>query len=173
MKVKRVFIIFLQLCLVISLGFGQNAVTPGKVRVDSTFHHIGVLWSIEGDDNLNSTFKIEYRLVSGGEWKSGAFPMRAHPGIEVDGEELGLNYWAGSAMFLEPGLRYEIKLTLNDPDGGGTTQTIKATTKKEQQPSEISEKNCGARRPSRNVPSNGAMTGRLYRLLETAARNRG
>jgi len=137
MKTIRIFTIFLSMCLIASLGFGQNAVSPGKVRVDSTFHHIGVLWSIEGDSNLNSTFKIEYRLVSGGEWKAGAFPMRAHPGIEIDGEELGLNYWAGSAMFLEPGSRYEIKLTLADPDGGGTTQTIEAATKKEQQPSEF------------------------------------
>ena len=137
MKTIRIYAIFLSMCLIVSLGFGQNAVTPGKVRVDSTFHHVGVLWSIEGDDNLNSTFKIEYRLVSSGEWKTGAFPMRAHPGIEIDGEELGLNYWAGSAMFLEPGSRYEIKLTLADPDGGGTTQTIEAATKKEQQPSEF------------------------------------
>jgi hypothetical protein len=137
MKVKWIFVIFLQVCLIVTFGWGQNSVTPGKIRVDSTFHHIGVLWSFEGDANLNSRFTIEYRLVSGGEWKAGAFPMRAHPELEVDGEELGLNYWAGSAMFLEPETRYEIKLTLTDPDGGGTTQTVRATTKKEQQPSEF------------------------------------
>jgi hypothetical protein len=137
MKTKWSFAVFMQICLVASFGFAQNSVTPGKIRVDSTFHHIGVLWSIDGDVNLNSKCKIEYRLISGGEWKSGAIPLRAHPEIEVEGEELGLNYWAGSAMFLEPGSRYEIRLTLTDPDGGGTTQTVKATTKKEQQPAEF------------------------------------
>jgi hypothetical protein len=122
--------------LAIQAVSGQNSIMPGHVRVDNTFFHIGVLWELEGDINLNSKFTIEYRLPFGGDWESGALPMRAHPGIEVSGEQLDLNYWAGSVLFLKPGVEYEIRLTLTDPDGGGTTRTIKAATKKKQQPSE-------------------------------------
>ena len=61
-------------CLAIQAVSGQHSIIPGDVRVDSTFLHIGVLWEIEGDINLNSKFTIEYRLPFGGDWESGDSP---------------------------------------------------------------------------------------------------
>ena len=172
---KNVWVIFyyaaLQMCLMCSPAFAQNSVSPGEIRTDATFHHIGVLWWIEGDDNLNSIFNIEYRLSSGDAWKSAAMPMRAHPDIIVDGEtdneRLDLNYWAGSVMFLEPGTQCEIRLTLTDPDGGSATETITASTKTEQQPS-LS----GTHRYV--IPGNGGGSGTQadpFQGLQTAADN--
>ncbi|MDY7032259.1 MAG: hypothetical protein SVY10_10205, partial [Thermodesulfobacteriota bacterium] len=40
------------------------------------------------------------------------------PTIYVHDGPLDLNYWAASALFLEPGQTYELRLTLTDPDGG-------------------------------------------------------
>jgi uncharacterized repeat protein (TIGR01451 family) len=111
-----------------------NAVDPGEIRADATFEHIGVLWWIEGDDNLDSAMSLEFRRSGESTWQPGAPAMRAYPTIRVQDGPLNLNYWAASALFLESGQTYELRLTLTDPDGGSDTQTITATTRTEPQP---------------------------------------
>ncbi len=106
-----------------------DPVVAGAVRVDATFHHIGVYWEIMGDDNLDSTMTLEYRPVGTAGWKAGAPAMRAYPSVVVNGSPLGLNSWAASGMFLEPGVTYELRLTLTDPDGGSTTRVVTGTTR--------------------------------------------
>ena len=106
-----------------------NPLVPGAIRADATFNHIGVVWSISGDDNHNSSLNLEFRKSGQTAWQSGAPGMRAYPTLIVDGSPLGLNYWAASAMFLEPGQAYDLRLTLSDPDGGGAVQTLSATTR--------------------------------------------
>jgi Right handed beta helix region len=39
--------------------------------------------------------------------------------------------FAGSALLLEPGAAYELRLTLEDPDGGKATRTLRASTRSE------------------------------------------
>ena len=107
----------------------QNSVSAGAVRVDSTFHHIGVYWEITGDDDLDSTMTLEFRPAGTSDWKMAAPAMRAYPSVIVNGSPLGLNSWAASAMFVDPGVPYELRLTLTDPDGGGTTRTATATAR--------------------------------------------
>ena len=116
-------------------AYSQNNIIPGNIRVDATFHHISLLWWISGDDNHNSSLILEYRPVAGGNWQQGAVTMRAIPEIIVNGSPLGLNYHAGSIMFLDEGSEYEIRLSLTDPDGGGEVRSISASTQQEQQPS--------------------------------------
>jgi hypothetical protein len=106
-----------------------DAVVPGQIRADATFDHISVLWWISGDANLNSAMTLEYRKAGDSVWRAGAPAGRAYPTLVVDGSALGLNYWAASALFLEPGQAYELRLTLTDPEGGGSTQTISAATR--------------------------------------------
>ncbi len=110
-----------------------QAILPGQVRADVTFEHIGVLWWVEGDSDLDSSMTLEFRRVGESTWQPGATAMRAYPTLRVDDAPLGLNYWAASAMFLQPGQTYELLLTLIDPDGGGASQTITATTRTEPQ----------------------------------------
>jgi uncharacterized repeat protein (TIGR01451 family) len=110
-----------------------DAVVPADIRTDVTFEHIGVLWWIEGDNNLNSALSLEFRPQGASTWRLGAPAMRAYPTIRVQDDPLGLNYWAASALFLEPGQTYELRLTLTDPDGGSEIRTVIATTRTESQ----------------------------------------
>jgi len=112
-----------------------DGVVPGAARVDATFQHLGVRWSITGDDDADSTFLLEFREQGATPWVTGAPPMRARPGLVVDGAPLGTNYWAASALFLEPGTTYDLRLTLWDPDGGGETRVLSGSTREELRPS--------------------------------------
>jgi len=110
------------------------AVVPGEIRLDATYEHIGALWWIEGDDDLDSSLSLEFRRPGETAWLAAAPGMRAYPTIYVQDRPLGLNYWAASAMFLEPGASYELRLTLTDPDGGSETRLVNATTRTELHP---------------------------------------
>jgi hypothetical protein len=113
-----------------------NELVPGVVRADPSFEHIGVLWWIQGDDDLDSSMLLESRRQGQSVWRAGAPAMRANPSLVVDGSPLGLNYWAASALFLDSGQNYELRLTVSDPDGVGgvSTVTVNATTRTEPLP---------------------------------------
>lgn len=106
----------------------QNTVEVGNLRIEATYEHISVLLNIVGDDNLNSTYTIEYRQQGSNEYLMGAKTMRATPSMVIDGDVVGRNYHAGSAMFLQSNTAYELQLTLSDPDGGGAVEMISWTT---------------------------------------------
>jgi uncharacterized repeat protein (TIGR01451 family) len=110
-----------------------DAVVPGAIQADATFEHIGVVWWVQGDANHNSGLTLEFRRLGESIWHPGAPAVRAYPTLIVDGAPLNLNYWAASALFLQPGQTYELRLTLTDPDGGGTSQTVAAATRTELQ----------------------------------------
>ena len=106
----------------------DDTVVPGAIRVDATVQHIGVVWTISGDDDRDSQLLLDFRRLGDSTWRPGAIAMRATPDLIVNGSLLGLDYWAASAMFLEPGTTYELRLTLSDPDGGGATEVTTGTT---------------------------------------------
>ncbi len=110
-------------------AFAGDGVVPGTSRSDATFEHLGALWWIDGDADLDSSLQMEFRLEGAATWNHAAPAMRAHPALVVNGAPLGLNFWAASALFLEPGKSYELRLTLTDPDGGGETRIVSATTR--------------------------------------------
>ena len=118
----------------VSRAAPADAIVPGTLRADATFEHIGVRWLIGGDADLDSSLTLEFRRLGDSVWLPGAPAMRASPTIIVDGQPLNLNYWAASALFLQSGQTYELRVTLSDPDGGGQTQVITATTRTEPQP---------------------------------------
>jgi len=161
MKLKTIIIMLL--CA--SCMYAQNAVSPGDIKIDPTFEHIGILYNINGDANLNSNLQIEFRKQGESNYKQGAITMRSHSGLVIDGQPYNANHHAGSAMFLQANTTYQIRLTLTDPDGGGTTQTVSATTKA--YPVESSNYQYVA-------PGNGGGNGTSsnpYRGLQTAADN--
>jgi len=114
----------------------QSATTivAGELRVDATMDHIGAVWFIEGDVDLDSSMTLEFRLLGDSSWRMGAPAMRADPTVTVDGSPLNINSWASSALFLERGRTYELRVTLRDPDGGGTSRVVRATTRTMPQP---------------------------------------
>jgi len=147
--------------------WAANAVSPGATRVDATYEHLGVLWWISGDDDLDSSLQLEFRHADQIDWLPAAPAVRAHPDIEVNGSPLGLNYWAASALFLQPGEAYDLRLTLVDPDGGGDVRIVSGTTR-HRPPLEYQG------RDRYIVPGNGGGSGSLadpYRGIQVAADN--
>lgn len=64
---------------------------------------------------------VEFRVAGTAAWQS-ALPL-----VRVDYN--GSNMLAGSMLFLSPNAAYEIRLTLADPDGGATTQSVAVVTR--------------------------------------------
>ena len=130
---------FRLICLAVLLSFPlsmfqsrlapDDAITPGQVRLDATIEHIGAMWEVTGDSDLDSTLALEFRRLGQSTWQAGAPAMRAYSTIRVQDGPLGLNYWAVSALFLQPGTAYEMRLALVDPDGGSETRILAATTR--------------------------------------------
>ena len=112
-----------------------NTLAYESLRIDATFEHIGVNVSIEGDDNLNSTMQLYYKVPGSSSYLPAAQSMRAHPGLLIDGATWGFNFHAASAMFLQPGTTYDLQIVLTDTDGGSQTIQTTATTKSIPQPS--------------------------------------
>lgn len=112
-----------------------EAIVAGELRLTPTLDHIGVVWFVEGDTDLDSTMTIEFRKANETTWKPGAPAMRAEPTVIVDGSALGINSWAASAMFLDRGQDYEIRATIVDPDGGNAIRLASATTRTLAEPS--------------------------------------
>ena len=103
-----------------------------------TLRLLGVYWIILGDDNQNAIIAMECRKAGSSPWRTAArlfrVERRAHL-MERSGSELEVpdDGWlfAGSALLLEPRAAYELRLTLEDPDGGKATRTLRASTRSE------------------------------------------
>ncbi|MBC8870360.1 MAG: hypothetical protein H8E44_13130 [Planctomycetes bacterium] len=94
----------------------------------STLHSLGFEWKIRGDENRNGCVSVQYREEGKREWKQGMDLLR------IKGERVGRdaksprdnptweyvcgNLYAGSILFLEPGTKYEVRLTMTDLDHG-------------------------------------------------------
>lgn len=161
------FILAMLTVLCYSPVLAQNNVGVANVLLTPTFEHMSIHVNISGDANRNSTLQIEYKPSSGGSWMPGGVTMRAHPQLIIDGLTTTRNFHAGSAMFLQPATSYDFRITLADPDGGGTVlQRTKSTR--------------GYPTPAANattiyvVPGNGGGAGTQnnpYQGIQTAANN--
>ena len=108
-----------------------SAIIIGRPTLES----IGFRWPIKADYNRNGTVKVAYRQKGDEAW------LPAQNMLRMMFEETGFsrlswaytcpNQYAGSILNLELGTTYEIKLTLDDPDGGSCEKVISATTRKE------------------------------------------
>lgn len=95
-----------------------NAVTAERFVVEPpTLICLGFDWEISGDANRNASVAVEYRRTGDGTWK------RAMPLLRMGGEQIFRapytvpHRFAGSIIDLEPDTEYEVRLTMNDPDG--------------------------------------------------------
>jgi len=116
--------------------FGSNPqmdpkqVAPGEFLIDPpTLHNLGFEWFIDGDENRNSTVEVDYRKFGERSWQN-ALPL-----LRLGGERIYIEsrvdvelppMFAGSILDLEPGTAYEVRFTINDPDGvsGGLVEKI-------------------------------------------------
>jgi hypothetical protein len=98
----------------------QNAVTVVSASGYGNLHAGGVLLSVSGDANGNATAALEWRPAGG------SF-LPAQPLERID-----TTHFAGSLFDLAPGMSYEARVTLADPDGvAGSPATAAFSTRSE------------------------------------------
>ena len=111
-----------------------NAVTAQRFIVEPpTLICLGFEWEISGDANRNATVGVEYRAAGEVPWKQGM------PLLRMGGEQIFRapytvpHRFAGSVIDLQADTEYEVRLTMNDPDGvnGDRVQTRRLRTRGE------------------------------------------
>jgi hypothetical protein len=128
----------LLLLFIFSASFGQNYTIPGEVEAAyPTLINLGVEWTIQGDDNLNGTVNVQFREKGTSVWSQG-MDLRRMPAGGRYGFKWA-NKHSGSIFDLTPDTRYEIKLSLNDPDGGSAEKIVEVSTRPEPVISEKAE----------------------------------
>lgn len=94
----------------------QSSVSLSTVSPWGNFHAAGVVATVAGDTDRDSTAALEWRT-------SGAPSFRAaQPLVRIDATR-----FVGSLFFLNPGTAYEARVTLSDPDGVSGAATLTAT----------------------------------------------
>jgi|WetSurMetagenome_2_1015567.scaffolds.fasta_scaffold00791_4 hypothetical protein len=123
--------IILSLLLICSRSsFAQDYTIPGEVTtLFPTIINLGVEWNIRGDDNLNGTVTVQFREKGTSDWKQGMTLRRVPAGHKYGFK--WANKHSGSVFDLTPNTLYEIKLNLNDPDGGSAEKTVEVGTRPE------------------------------------------
>lgn len=110
---------------------GGDAVVPGRFLVDPpTLENLGFRWIVDGDANRNATVRVAYRRKGEEAWRE-AMPllrvMRERVNRDYGLWECG-NLFAGSVLGLEPGTAYDVRLVMEDPDGGAAPEKIVTVT---------------------------------------------
>jgi len=110
----------------------EDAAVPGELTLEMpTMHCLGVRWVIAGDDNRNTRVFVDYRKAGESEWRRGMALFRTTREALEDKPAEGSTLYAGSVLDLEPDTPYEMRLTLDDPDGGGRQTVLAARTARE------------------------------------------
>ena len=135
----RIFSILLVLFLSGLQTFAQDRTIHGKVVTPyPTIINLAVEWYIQGDDNQNGIVSVQFREKGKTEWQQG-MPLRRVPAGEkmplprLPSVELVKLSWknkhSGTVFDLNPDTGYEIKLKLEDPDGGSAEKIVEARTR--------------------------------------------
>ncbi|MCU1339558.1 MAG: hypothetical protein JWO19_5139 [Bryobacterales bacterium] len=122
-------ILILTCLLFLTVGLqGANKVIAKEFYAEPpTLISLGFEWQIDGDDNHNATVSVFYRKKGTQPWKEGLPLLRLdHERINERAHQyVTPNMFSGSIFDLEPGVDYECRLVLADPDGvGGKAENI-------------------------------------------------
>jgi len=104
---------------------GGNAATAGKLTEElPTIKCLGFRWLVGGDDNHNARVSVEYRKAGAKQWRRALdlFGVESKGMRKGSRPPAGQRLFAGSIFDLEDGTRYEVKLSLVDPDGGSAVR---------------------------------------------------
>jgi len=103
----------------------QNSITLVGVDAHANFETAGIVISVSGDDNRNADAVVEWRVVGEPTFLVG------HPAVRIDA-----THFVGSVFDLDPGTGYELRATLDDPDGvnGNPSAGIAVDTRPEGYP---------------------------------------
>ena len=123
--------VFLFLSAVPSTSAAGNAALPGEIIQElPTLRCLGVQWRIGGDDNRNARVIVGYRKAGSARWNRGLdlFRVDSRAVRADDRPPAGQTLLAGSIFYLDEDTQYEIKLVLQDPDGGNAQRTMTMKT---------------------------------------------
>ena len=111
-----------------TFAYADNNLVIGTIVVDPpTYKCLGIsLPILSGDNNYNASVLVSYRKAGKTSWKQALPLLRVRPETIFRGDDAEETtppllqvpeQFAGSIVGLEPGTRYEIKLTIQDADG--------------------------------------------------------
>ena len=117
-----------------------NATIPGELIADKpSLYCAAFRWLIQGDANLNCAAKMAFREKGAQAWQDAYPPIRVifpPAGTKLDGKVR--RWWkdrpypnlvAGSIFNLKPATTYDVKISIEDPDGGKAERTVTITTR--------------------------------------------
>ena len=123
-----------------STAWAENRTTTGSLTIDPpTLMALGFAWNIDGDDNRNARAAVNFRKKGADKWQPGLDLMR------IQNEQIWTrgatdltapNQFAGSLFDLDEATDYEVRLTLQDPDGisGEAEKIVTVRTRAEPKP---------------------------------------
>jgi hypothetical protein len=91
---------------------GPNALTPGKLNLSATFASIGVEFLFTGDDNANASAALAFKPAGATAWRDGLPLWPVGGAVPAPGRA-----FYGSALLLDAGTKYDLRVTLTDPEG--------------------------------------------------------
>jgi len=130
---------FLFLTLFVNALAAADRVVPKEfITEPSTLISLGFEWRIEGDDNHNAEVSVSYRKKGDQTWKQGLPLLRLQHEQTKSGplQYTAPNMFAGSIFDLEPGVEYECRFVVSDPDGvdGKSENIVTVRTRSEPKP---------------------------------------
>ena len=114
------------------------AISAGTMTLDPpTMHSLGIVVPItSGDDDYDARATVQYRPQGTIDWLAALPLLRVRPDTVSSesppgdyGLPMPIEQFAGSILGLDPGVAYDIRVTVTDPDGGGGVQTASAQTR--------------------------------------------
>ena len=117
----------------IAHGQSEDATFPGKITTPyPTLTCLAIEWEIVGDDDQDGIVKVSFKQAGSEKWLA-AMPLVRVPAGSTEDRTRPTYTWknkhSGSIFNLRPDTDYEIRLSLDDPDGGKATEIIKARTR--------------------------------------------
>jgi chitodextrinase len=102
-----------------------NNLSLNSVETYSNFHAGGIVATINGDDNRNASAELRWRQAGESSFRIG------HPLSRIDA-----THFVGSLFWLNPGISYEVQVTVLDPDGvsGSPSPVTSLVTRSESLP---------------------------------------
>lgn len=123
--------------VLLSLVLSQSAVTGLLLTAPSpTSMAVSLQWTLQGDDDLDATCTVRYRVAGTSAWTVGPPLLRVPAGQNTTGSfgttgGQWINKFSGSVWDLRPGTTYEFEVSMHDPDGGDSTSVVTVTTRAE------------------------------------------
>jgi hypothetical protein len=121
----------------VSPADAEDAARPvgEPVLEQPTLRCFGAWWIVAGDDNRNAVVCADYRRAGTAAWKPAQPFFRVERDAHREGKHgsrldvpAGAWLFAGSVLDVAPAAAWELRLRIEDPDGGGTERILKART---------------------------------------------